>query len=82
MGVTGGILGLFFGTIACKAVSAMGLTMPPPPGYSQGYPVGVNIVFDVMVFAFILSVVTSLVSGLFPARKASKLEIVDALRHI
>lgn len=82
LGVTGGILGLFFGAIACKAVSAMGLTMPPPPGYSQGYPLGVNIVFDVMVFAFILSVVTSLVSGLFPARKASKLEIVDALRHI
>jgi putative ABC transport system permease protein len=81
IGVIGGLLGLFFGSIACAGITHAGVNMPPPPGYTVGYPLYIKLVPRVMVSSFILAIITALLAGLFAAFRASRLEIVNALGH-
>jgi len=81
LGVCGGALGVLLGTMLAEAISAIGIPMPPPPGMDRGYTAQVRITMGLAVDAFVLAVATTLVATIYPAWKASRLEIVDALRH-
>ncbi len=82
LGVLGGALGLAFGIIAAKLISIKGIYIPPPPTMTEGYTALINIVPKDLIFAFSLAVGTSLVSSIYPAFKAARLKVVDALRYI
>jgi len=82
LGALGGALGLAFGIIAAKLISIKGIYIPPPPTMTEGYTALINIVPKDLIFAFSLAVGTSLVSSIYPAFKAARLKIVDALRYI
>jgi putative ABC transport system permease protein len=81
LGALGGALGLFLGFAFASIISTVGIPMPPPPGMAHGYTGQILITPRLAVEAFALAVVTTLVASLFPAWKASRLVIVEALRH-
>jgi putative ABC transport system permease protein len=80
LGVAGGIIGLALGTMLAWLLSYIGIPMPPPPGQSWGFDAEVMVSARLSVEAFLLAVASALVASLYPARKASRMVIVDALR--
>lgn len=80
LGVAGGLIGLVLGAAAAGLLSYVGIPMPPPPGQSWGFDAEVLVTPRLSVEAFILAVFSALVASLYPARKASRMVIVDALR--
>jgi len=54
--------------------------MPPPPGQSWGFDAEVMVSPRLSAEALVLAVVSALVASLYPAWKASRMVIVDALR--
>ena len=81
LGVLGGAIGLALGALIALALSAVGIPMPPPPGMSHGFTGGVLLTAPLTAGAFAIAVATTLAASVYPARKASRLPIVDALRH-
>ena len=80
LGAIGGILGLGLGSLLAWMVSYIGIPMPPPPGQSWGFVGEVMVSVRLCVEAFALAVGSTLLASVFPARKASAMVIVDALR--
>jgi len=82
LGLLGGGIGLGLGVVLAKVISAVGIPMPPPPGSTRGFIATFNVVPHVLFRAFRLAVLTALLSSLYPAMKASRLRVVEALRHV
>jgi putative ABC transport system permease protein len=80
LGIVGGLLGLALGTALAWLLSYVGIPMPPPPGQSWGFLAEVRVSPSLAVEAFVLAVGSTLLASLYPARKASRMVIVDALR--
>lgn len=81
LGVIGGILGLVLAFILSSLISAIGIPMPAPPGMSFGYTAEILITWPMSLEALLLAIVTTLIASVIPALKASRMEIVNALRH-
>ena len=81
LGIIGGIIGVTSGIFITYLISKIGIPMPPAPNITFEWFSRPMIVPSMAVFAFMLSVITSLASSLYPAYKASRLEIAEALRH-
>jgi len=81
IGVIGSVLGLLLGWSLATLISWVGIPMPPPPGSSQGYSGKILFTGWMALNAFFLAVGTALLASLYPAWKASRMEIVEALRH-
>ena len=80
LGIAGGATGVVAGTLIAHMVSAIGIPMPAPPGQSWGYRGEMLITGESLVDAFVLASVTAFLASLYPAWRASRLRIVDALR--
>lgn len=81
LGVLGGVLGVVLGFILSEIISVIGIPMPPPPGMARGYIGQIAISPGLAIDAWLLAFLTTLAASIFPALKASRLNIVDALRH-
>ena len=81
LGVLGGILGAVVGWIAAEIISEIGIPMPPAPGMAFGFNAGITVTPRLAVGSFLLIVTTTVVASIYPAWRASRLVIVDALRH-
>lgn len=81
-GVLGGLLGLAAGALLATLINQGNVMLPPPPGYTVGYRLQILLQPPVLTAAFLISVITSTLSSILPAFKASRLKIVDALGHI
>jgi putative ABC transport system permease protein len=81
LGAVGGLLGLALGSALAWTVSYIGIPMPPPPGQSWGFIGEVLVSTRLCVEVFILAVGSTLLASVLPARKASRMVIVDALRY-
>ena len=82
IGIIGGVAGLLVGIGASNLINQVHIMLPPPPGYTQGYPLRVMLQPGILITAFLIAVITSTLSSILPALKASRLKIVDALGHI
>ena len=81
LGLAGASLGLLAGYGLAQLISAVGIPMPPPPGMTEGYTGRIRSTLDVMLPAFLIALITTSLAGLYPAWKASRLEIINELRH-
>jgi len=81
LGCVGGILGLLAGLVLATVISAIGIPMPPPPGMARGYTGQILVTWGSALGSLVLAVGTTLVASILPAWKASRMEIVNALRH-
>lgn len=81
LGCFGGILGLLAGLALAAVISAVGIPMPPPPGMARGYTAQIVLTWGMALQALALAAGTTLVASILPAWKASRMEIVNALRH-
>lgn len=81
IGVAGGVVGLALGYVLATIISAIGIPMPPAPGMARGYIGQILISASLAVESLTLALVTTLIASILPAWKASRLNIVDALRH-
>jgi putative ABC transport system permease protein len=82
IGLLGGVLGLLFGIGVAQLINLARIQLPPPPGYTTGYPLQIMLKSSILVSAFLLAWVTATLSSIYPALRASRLRIVDALGHI
>ncbi|MCL5020885.1 MAG: ABC transporter permease [Bacteroidetes bacterium] len=82
IGVLGALLGLVIAYGVSVLINNSNIMMPAPPGRTTGYPLLVDTVPMLFVGVFILMSLTTVVSSVIPAFKASRLKIVDALGHI
>jgi len=81
MGLAGGTIGVVLGIALARLISHVGIPMPAPPGMASAYVAGILVTPWLVVDAMLLSVITAFLAGVYPAWKASRLSIVDALRH-
>jgi putative ABC transport system permease protein len=82
LGLIGGALGLILGAAVVKLAAAVGIPMPPPPGATMEWLSTPALVPMAMIRSFVLSVMIAAISGIYPAYKASRMEIAQALRHV
>lgn len=80
IGLIGGLTGIALGYLMGAIISTIGIPMPPPPGMARGYTGQILISGILVRDAAILAVLTTLLASILPAWRASRLNIVDALR--
>ena len=79
----GVVLGTLFALLIAFLINHGGFRWTPP-GYSYDYPVRVRVWGDwgLIIGSAVSLVWLAVLSAWWPARRASKLNIVDALRHV
>ncbi len=81
LGLIGGMIGVGLGIALALQISAIGITMPPPPNADLGYTSHILIVPRYIVLAFTTGLVATVLASLAPARRVSRMEIAEALRQ-
>ncbi|MDD2943750.1 MAG: ABC transporter permease [bacterium] len=81
LGAMGALLGILLGCVSALGVSAIGIAMPPPPNANLGYTALIRLDILSVMAAGIIGFLACFLASLFPAHKASKLDIGEALRH-
>jgi putative ABC transport system permease protein len=82
LGVLGGLCGLVLSYALIQAINHAGLTMPPPPSFSTGFPLLIKLVPGMFAIVFFLIVGLLTASAVLPAWRGARLRIVDALGHV
>ncbi|MCC6531311.1 MAG: ABC transporter permease [Burkholderiales bacterium] len=81
LGIAGALLGVILGWAFAAVISFIGIPMPPPPGATEGFTAKIRLTPGLTSQALVLAILTTLIASVYPAWKASRMIIVDALRH-
>ena len=82
LGVLGGVAGVILGVVLARAITGSGIQLPAPPGSTRGFPLQIFVVTEVLWQAFRLSLVTAALASIYPAWRAARVDVVEALRHV
>lgn len=82
LGLIGALIGTLLGIALAWAISAAGIPMPPPPNSNVGYTAEIRMESSVILGAFLVGVLATVLASLFPAYRVSRIPIVEALRRI
>lgn len=81
LGMSGATLGVFLGVSIALVVSAVGISMPPPPNANVGYTAYVRIVPAIVGKAWLIGFLATVLAAVLPAKRMVKTPVVDALRQ-
>ena len=81
IGLVGAIIGICAGYVLAEGISHVGIPMPPPPGMARGFLGRILVTPGLILDAFLLAGLTALAASAYPAWKASRMVIAEALRH-
>ena len=82
LALAGCVAGALVALVIRAILNASGIILPPPPGATHGLPINVKF-YPLAYAAGIAAMVgTMLVASWFPARRASRIPIVEALTHV
>ena len=81
LGLFGAAMGIVLGCVAALIISAFGIPMPPPPNANIGYTAYIRLVPTEILLAGCIGFVATCLAAVLPARRASRLKVVDALRQ-
>jgi putative ABC transport system permease protein len=80
------LAGCLAGTVLALAIrsilNASGIILPAPPGATHGMPINVRFYPLAYAAGVAAMVATMMIASFFPARRASRISIVDALTHV
>lgn len=82
LALAGCVAGALLALVVRAALNASGIILPPAPGATHGLPINVRLYPLAYGAGLAAMVATMLVASWFPARRASRLPIVDALTHV
>ena len=80
LGLFGAALGMALGCAAAWTISAIGIPMPPPPNANVGYTAFIRLVPVEVLSAGAVGFVATCLAAVLPARRVSRMKVVDALR--
>lgn len=80
VGIFGWILSIILTFVVSQIILSFNIVMPPPPGKLYSYSLTFNILQEFYLFSLVICFVTSVGSGIVPALKASKINIINAIR--
>lgn len=80
LGLFGAALGMLLGCAAAWTISAIGIPMPPPPNANVGYTAFIRLVPVEVLSAGAVGFVATCLAAVLPARRVSRMPVVDALR--
>ncbi len=81
-GVLGAVAGLAAGNVLGALLNASGLHLPPPPGTTFDMNFRVLHEPGLMIASSLLVIVSLAIASIWPAIRASRLQIVEALAHV
>lgn len=82
LGVVGGLAGIVLGVVLALLISIKGVYIPPLPTFNLGYQARINLVPVAIAKAFALGVLTTILASIYPALRAARLNIIEAVRHV
>ncbi|NMG01869.1 ABC transporter permease [Azoarcus taiwanensis] len=80
LGAVGVVAGLALAVVCALVLSAIGIPMPPGPGMAWGFDAGIRLSAQNLTTASVVAFSTTVLASIYPAWRASRLQIVDALR--
>ena len=81
IGLIGGLGGLALALLIGVTIDIMHIEMPPPPGLTRGYIAHVLLTPRIVFESMLIAIATTTLASLYPAWKASRMVIVDAIRQ-
>ena len=82
MGLVGALMGVMLGIGAGWTISKIGIPMPPPPNSNLEYIGHILIVPSVIIGAFLVGMLATVLASVPPALRVSRLPIAEALRRV
>lgn len=82
LGLAGCVAGAVLALVLREILNHSGIVLPPPPGAARGAPLHVKIYGYAYLLGVVSMAATLLLASYLPARRASKIPIVDALTHV
>lgn len=82
LGILGTLVGVLITLGLAELFDLLGIEMPPPPGFTRGYNASLLITPSLIVEAAVLACLTTTAAAFYPALRASRMVIVDALRKV
>jgi putative ABC transport system permease protein len=74
-------MGALLGVALAVLISTVGIVMPPPPNANIGYTALIRIVPSVVVMAFLVGLIATILAAIFPASRVARTPIDEALRQ-
>lgn len=81
LGLIGASVGALLGVALAVLISTVGIVMPPPPNANIGYTALIRIVPSVVVMAFLVGLIATILAAIFPASRVARTPIDEALRQ-
>jgi putative ABC transport system permease protein len=82
LGLAGCAVGAVLSLVVREVLNHSGIMLPPPPGAARGSPLHVKIYGAAYLLGVASMAATILFASYLPARRASRIPIVDALTHV
>ena len=82
LGLIGSVIGVLLGILLANGITAADIAMPTPPGSSQNYPIRIFVSWPILLQTAFTGTIVAVAASIYPAFKASRLQINQAMRSV